>query len=101
MVKSLLQISNIEYIHHNIDVKKDHDAPVMVLTMLVLLGPVPHVYGGPGHAPAPPVQHPALQHHHLLFILQLGLGQSWKRTFAKIEVSQSWRTSAFTFSTLC
>ena len=42
--------------------------------MLVLLRPVPHVHGCPGHAPAPPVQHLAPQHHGLVLVLQLGLG---------------------------
>ena len=47
----------------------------MVVTMLVLLRPVPHVYGGPGHTSAPPVQHLAPQHHGLVLVLQLGLGR--------------------------
>ena len=46
----------------------------MVLTVPVLLRPVPHVYSCPGHAPAPPVQHLATQHHGLVLGLQLGLG---------------------------
>ena len=46
----------------------------MVVTLLVLLRPVPHVYGGPGHALTLPVQHLAPQHHGLVLVLQLGLG---------------------------
>ena len=46
----------------------------MVVTLLVLLRPVPHVYGCPGHASALPVQHLTTQHHGLILVLQLGLG---------------------------
>ena len=47
----------------------------MVVTLLVLLRPVPHVYGGPGHTLTLPVQHLTTQHHGLVLVLQLGLGR--------------------------